>query len=275
MCDLDGCNKDHDTLPPLVIPAAARRRFLKGLMTLPLAAVLADPILAAAAAGRGETVSMDTAGGGKASGYLALPEADKAPAVLLIHEWWGLNDQIRAVAQELANEGFIALAVDLYDGKVASSPDEARTLVTGVDAAAATDALTSWIEWLRGHDRSTGKVATMGWCFGGGWSLNASIAAPVDGTVIYYGRVNKPADQLAALSGPVLGHFGTLDQSIDPEMVGQFEHAMDEAGKGDRLTVHWYTANHAFANPTGSRYDADDAALAWARTLAFLHRTLG
>lgn len=274
MCDLDGCQKDQAELPPLVVAAAARRRFLKGLATLPLAAVLADPLLAAAAAARGETVSIDT-GHGKVSGYLALPAAQKAPAVLLIHEWWGLNDQIRSVAQELANEGFVALAADLYGGRVATTADEARALATGVDAGAATDTLTAWIRWLRDNPRTTGKVATIGWCFGGGWSLNASLAAPVDATVIYYGRVDKPASQLAALSGPVRGHFGTLDQGINKAMVDGFEQAMKQAGKAGRLTVHWYEANHAFANPTGSRYDAEDAATAWERTLAFLRRNLG
>ncbi|MCK4710409.1 MAG: dienelactone hydrolase family protein, partial [Gammaproteobacteria bacterium] len=91
--------------------------------------------------------------------------------------------------------------------------------------------------------------------------------------VIYYGRVNKSAAELASLQSPILGHFGTLDKSINEKMVGLFEKALDEAGKKD-YTHHWYTANHAFANPTGARYDADDAALAWTRTLAFLHKYL-
>ncbi len=92
--------------------------------------------------------------------------------------------------------------------------------------------------------------------------------------MIYYGRVNRPAEDLGALEGPVLGHFGTEDGSIDEEMVGGFERAMAEAGKRERLTVHWYTADHAFANPTGARYDEEDAALAWSRTLAFFRANL-
>ena len=101
-----------------------------------------------------------------------------------------------------------------------------------------------------------------------GWSLNASLVRPVDAAVVYYGRVNKTAAQLASLAGPVLGHFATLDKFINRKMVGGFERAMDAAGK--IYDVHWYEASHAFANPTSARYDAEDAALAWKRTLAFL-----
>ncbi|MCB1489619.1 MAG: dienelactone hydrolase family protein, partial [Bauldia sp.] len=115
----------------------------------------------------------------------------------------------------------------------------------------------------------------IGWCFGGGWSLNASLATPVDATVIYYGNVAKTADELKALKGPVLGNFGTEDQNIDAEMVAGFEAAMKEAGKAGELTVNWYTADHGFANPTSARYDAEDTALAWDRTLAFLKANLG
>ena len=180
---------------------------------------------------------------------LALPADTPAPAVLLIHEWWGLNDQIKAVAGELARQGYMALAVDLYDGNVATASEEAERLRKAVDAAVATDTLVSWVEWLRKHPKGTGKVATIGWCFGGGWSLNASIATPVDATIIYYGQVDQPASRLARLQGPVLGHFATRDQRINRPMVEGFEKAMAEAGKP--LTVYWYEADHAFANPTG------------------------
>ena len=113
-----------------------------------------------------------------------------------------------------------------------------------------------------------GKLATIGWCFGGGWSLNASLAAPADATVVYYGSVAKTEDQLARLKGPVLGHFATKDQWINEDMVGGFEKAMAAAGKP--FETHWYEAEHAFANPSGGRYDETDATLAWQRTLAFL-----
>src|SRR5690606_15388200 len=125
----------------------------------------------------------------------------------------------------------------------------------------------SWIAWLKAHQRATGKVATLGWCFGGGWSLNAALATPVEGCVVYYGRVNKTAEELAPLACPAQGHFGTLDKNINQEMVAGFEAAAKAAGK--QVEVHWYEADHAFANPTGARYDQADAALAWERTTAF------
>jgi carboxymethylenebutenolidase len=249
-----------------------RRSLIRGLAGLPLAAVLADPRIARAVAEALETVSITTAGGRGVAAALALPETTPAPALLLIHEWWGLNDQIKSVAAELAREGYVALAVDLFDGSVAAAPEEARAQVQALDGEEAEDALTSWIDWLRQHPQVNGKVATLGWCFGGAWSLNASLARPIDATVIYYGRVDKDADTLAALNGPVLGHFGTLDQSITPAMVEGFERALEAAGKPHE--IYMYEADHAFANPTTSRYDADDAALAWERTLAFLRAHL-
>jgi carboxymethylenebutenolidase len=273
MCDIDGCGKQDDRPLPKV-DTEQRRLFLKGVGTLPLATVLAYPMLARASASKLENVSITLADGTEVSAALARPAAEKAPTVLLIHEWWGLNDQIKSVAAELAEMGYMALAVDLYGGQVASDADGARALMQGVDAGQATATLTGWIEWLRSHDNSTGKVATMGWCFGGGWSLNASIATPVDATVIYYGNVNRTPEQLAAIEGPVLGHFGTLDANINAEMVAGFEQAMSEAGKAEALTIHWYEADHAFANPTGARYDAEDAASSWERTSAFLNSHL-
>jgi len=141
-----------------------------------------------------------------------------------------------------------------------------------VDPAAATETLVAWIDWLKQSPYGSGRVATLGWCFGGQWSLNASIATPVDATVIYYGRVDQPAERLARLKGPVLGHFATKDANINREMVERFEASMAEVKKP--LTVYWYEADHAFANPTGARYDAEDAALAWLRTQEFLRTNL-
>ena len=245
----------------------ARRDILIGLAGLPLAAVLADPRLARAAAAGLETVTIATAGGREVAAALGVPAALPAPAVLLVHEWWGLNDQIKSVAASLADAGYLALAIDLYQGQVTDDPGKARELVGAVDAVAATDTCASWVAWLRGHGNGTGKVGTVGWCFGGGWSLNASLAAPVDATVVYYGNVKKGRDQLAALAGPVLGHFATRDRWINQEMVEGFEAEMAAAGKS--AENHWYKADHGFANPTGARYDEEGAALAWQRTLAF------
>jgi carboxymethylenebutenolidase len=234
--------------------------------------VLADPRLARAAAAGLQEVALTTQGGRKVTAALALPAKAPAPAVLLIHEWWGLNDQIKSVAAEFAKEGYVALAADLYGVKAADTRDGARALMQAVKPAEATDTLASWIAWLRARGNTTDKIGTVGWCFGGGWSLSASIAAPVDATVIYYGRVNHKPESLKSLKGPVLGHFATRDGWIDRDMVGGFENAMGAAHK--KLTAHWYEADHAFANPSSGRYDAEDAKLAWRRTLAFFKANL-
>ena len=251
----------------------SRRRMVKGLAAgLPLAVVLADPLLARVAAGGLETVTIPAAGR-KVSGSLALPAKAPAAAVLLIHEWWGLNDQIKSVAAEFARLGYVALALDMYAGKVAAPGDReaARRYMNSVDPVQGTETVKAWVKWLKAHEKATGKVGTIGWCFGGGLSLDASIATPIDATVVYYGRVD--ADDLKALKGPVLGHFATGDQWINQKMVSAFEAEMDKAGKAYKS--HWYEAQHAFANPTSARYDKQDAKLAWQRTMAFFKENLG
>ena len=253
-------------------PLAAVPLAVAPLAAVPLAAVLADPRLAHAAAESLETVHIVTGGGRAVAGALARPETAPAASVLLVHESWGLNAQIKTVAAELAQQGYGALPVDLYDGAVTSDADEARALMQAADPDASRDVLASWIPWLRAQDGASGKIGTVGWCFGGGWSLNASLVRPVDATVIYYGNVAKTAAELGALEGPVLGHFATRDGWITSAMVADFEAALEEAGKAH--TLHWYEADHAFANPTSARYDAEDAALAWRRTLSFFQENL-
>ncbi len=250
-----------------------RRRFLKGLTSLPLATVLANPRLAAAVSAGLEEVEAKLSNGKTVKAALARPQGQVKGNILLIHEWWGLNDQIKSVASEFANHGYRALAVDLYSGRVADNRAAARILMKAVEPEVATETLQVWVKWLRDRSRRGEKVATIGWCFGGGWSLNASLAAPVDATIVYYGRVNKTADELSTLEGPMLGHFATQDEWINKEMVAGFESAMDAAGK--TYTNYWYDAQHAFANPTSARYDEEDAALAWQRTLDFLKQHVG
>jgi carboxymethylenebutenolidase len=252
--------------------ALARRTIVTGIAGLPLATVLADPKLAALAAESLETVKQTTPGGREVTAALAVPATTPAASVLLIHEWWGLNDQIKTMAAEFAKEGFLALAVDLYEGKVATDPGTAQTLMQANDPDKSSETLGVWTAWLKADTRSTGKVGTIGWCFGGGWSLNASVANPIDATVIYYGRVDRAADDLKTLKGPVLGQFAEEDQWINKPMVEAFEANMQQAGKS--LEVHWYAAHHAFANPTGDNYDQEDAQLAWQRTLEFLRKNL-
>jgi len=251
----------------------ARRELMVGLAGLSLATILSNPRLARAAAETLETVSLTTEGGKTVSAALAVPAQTPAATVLLVHEWWGLNDQIKSMAAELGKLGYLALAVDLFNGQVATTPDDAKKLIGAVDPAVATDTVKSWVAWLKKEPRSNGKVATVGWCFGGGWSLNAALAEPADATVVYYGNVAKTAAELAPLKGPVLGHFAEKDEWINHAMVDGFTAEMKAAGKS--LEAHWYDANHAFANPTGAAYDQADAALAWQRTVDFLKRTIG
>jgi carboxymethylenebutenolidase len=255
-----------------------RRDVLKGAATLPLAAVLADPLIARAVAQQLDTVTIKTPSGRNVSAAIALPQAQKAPTLLLVHEWWGLNDQIKAVAADYAKQGYVALAIDLYDGKVAKMGDAGaaqrymRQMMSNPKAGFETCA--AWVDWLKQYDRGTGKVGTVGWCFGGAWSLNASIARPVDATVIYYGNVNRSVAQLKQLKGPVMGHFGTQDSYINKKMVDGFVAKMKAAGKADDLTVYWYDANHAFANPSGNRFNEAASKLAWQRTADFFKKNL-
>jgi carboxymethylenebutenolidase len=251
-----------------------RRRFIQGVGATglaPLAVVLANPELAAAAAATLEPVQTTTKHG-PVRAALARPAESRAPAVLLIHEWWGLNDQIKSVAADFAAQGYLGLAIDLYGGEVATTPDRAQALTKTVDQAVATDTLVTWARWLKSNPASTGKLGVIGWCFGGGWSLALSLAEPVDATVIYYGRCTQSATELKALKGPVLGHFGTQDKFITVAMVEGFKAALTEADKP--AEIYFYDANHAFANPTGANYDQKDAALAWQRTTAFLAKQL-
>ncbi len=249
-----------------------RRSVLKGLAALPLARVLADPKLARAAAETLQSVTLALPGGRTAAAALAVPKASPAPSVMLVHEWWGLNDQIKAVAAELAKDGYFALAIDLFDGKATKDPSVAAQLMQQVDKGQATEICTGWIDYLKNQRRGTGTVGTVGWCFGGGWSLDASIANPVDATVVYYGQVARSAEELEPLKGPVLGHFAIRDKWITADMVSGFEAAMAAAGK--TAEIYWYEADHAFANPTGANYEAEEAALAWSRTLDFFARNL-
>ncbi len=236
-----------------------------------LAAVLADPERTAEVAAQLETVTMTTKGGKKTKGALARP-AKKGPAILLIHEWWGLNDQIKAVAAEFAQHGYLALACDVYDGKHTTDAGKAGALMEALDPAHALDIMTSWADWLRKSPDGNGKLGTIGWCMGGGLSLSCSVAVPVDATVVYYGRVSHPAAELGRLKGPVLGQFAEKDGWINHAMVDPFAAQMKKLGK--TLEIHWYDADHAFANPTGDNYDKADAQLAWERTLKFLKANL-
>jgi len=205
------------------------------------------------------------------SGHFAQP-ADSEPTagIIVIHEWWGLNDNVRAMAERLAGEGYAALAVDLYEGEVASDRDGAMSLMRS--ASENRDRLVENLRQAHSYLAARGatRIGVIGWCFGGGWSLQTGLTLGdgIDATVIYYGRLETEADALAPLTSPVLGIFGAEDRGIPVEGVRKFEAALAELGKP--ASIHIYEgANHAFANPSGTAYDAEAAENAWSKTLAF------
>ncbi|MGC6391055.1 MAG: dienelactone hydrolase family protein [Alphaproteobacteria bacterium] len=246
------------------MPFISRRDFHVGGASL-VALLLNNETVRASAISSLETVSVGTF-----SGKLARPQGTIKGGIVLIHEWWGLNEQMQSVAVALADEGYLTLAVDMF-GKVATTREEAMANTKSVDAAQATSNLVEATNLLR--QEGAKKVASMGFCFGGGWSFNLSVATAMDATIIYYGRVPTDESSVQNLSGPVLGHFGRLDKFINTEMVAGFTNALKSAGKAHE--IHEYDADHAFANPTGNRYEEDAARLSYSRTLAFLEAHLG
>ncbi len=217
-------------------------------------------------------------GGHAVTGFLARPEnaSGELPGVILIHEWWGLNDNIRSMAEQIAARGYVALAVDLYEGKTAQDAQQARELVglSMENRGAIEDNLRQAYRYLSTEAGAT-RVGTLGWCFGGGWSLNTALLMPesIDATVIYYGRLVTDPEELKTLDMPILGIFGGEDRGIPIETVDAFEKTMRDLNKD--VTVKVYEgANHAFANPSGQRYDPQAAEDAWARTVAFLDQHL-
>lgn len=219
-------------------------------------------------------VAYGTVGDRELTGYVAAPAnaTEDLPGLIVIHEWWGLNEHIRTMTRRLAARGYRALAVDLYGDAVAETPDSARSLVGSVDDGAARENLLAAHAWLAEH--GSRRVGSIGWCFGGGWSLQAGLEMPeeLDAVVIYYGRLVTDAETLAPLAEhdlPIQGHFGEEDGSIPPSDVEAFDRALTEAGVTDDLHVY-EGAGHAFANPSGTRYEPVAAAAAWERTVAFL-----
>jgi len=212
--------------------------------------------------------------GREVRGFLARPAGERTggPALIVIQEWWGLNENIRSMARRLAAEGYTALAVDLYEGEVAEDPARARELMSSAmeREAVLEENLRQAHAWLV-REAGASKTGTVGWCFGGGWSLRAALLLPkeLDAAVVYYGRLETDPERLAVLRTPILGIFGAEDKGIPLEGVREFERVLAELGKPAEIRVY-EGAEHAFANPSGTRYDAEAAEDAWARTLDFL-----
>ena len=224
------------------------------------------------------TVAYGTIDGTELNGYLAEPaeNADSLPGVIMIHEWWGLNDNIRTMARRLAGEGYRVLAVDLYDGRVGETPEQAREIM-GQALENPTRMETNLVAAYTYLDENLGapKTGVIGWCFGGGESLAAALRLPnrIDATVIYYGRLVEDREKLATLQMPILGFFGAEDGGIPVEAVHKFQQTLEDLGKSVDITVY-EGAGHAFANPSGQNYVEDAANDSWRKTLRFFATNL-
>ncbi len=211
---------------------------------------------------------VDLAGG---RAYLSLPAgAGPHPGLVVIQEWWGLNDHIKHWADRLAADGYAALAVDLFDGKVAVDRDEAFQLVSSVNEGRVMEILAAGHAFLKSDPRvAAPTTGSIGWCFGGAWSLRLAIAEPdLDAAVIYYGRLVDDPAQLGRIGAKICGIFGTQDEGIPPAAVASFDAALTAAAVEHE--IHSYDAAHAFANPSNSIYDEKNAAAAWEVVRAFL-----
>ncbi len=242
-------------------------------------ACLAFAILWAAAAAGAEEKGMVSypSGSETVSGYLAVPGgAGKKPALVVIQEWWGVNDFIKRKADDFARKGYVALAPDLYRGKVTADPDVAHQLSRGLPEDRAMRDLQAAVAYLRTRPDVDGKrIGSIGWCFGGGYSLALALAEPtLAGAVVYYGRLVTDDAKIASLRMPLVGNFGGKDQGITPESVREFERKAKAAGKSVDFKIY-PEAGHAFASSSDPKvFRAADAKDADARTDAFLTKVL-
>lgn len=218
----------------------------------------------------GEAIQFESAGGGSAPGYLADPAGgSSAPGLVVIQEWWGMNDQIKGVADRFAGAGYRALVPDLYHGRVTAEQDEANHLMTGLDWAGATR------QDVRGaaqHLKATGsgKVAVMGFCMGGAITIIAGVHVPeVDAAVCYYGIPPEEAADPQKIRVPFQGHFANQDDWCTPAAVDALTAKLEAGGVTHELFR--YDAQHAFFNEQRAEvYAAEAAEQSWERTLAFL-----
>jgi carboxymethylenebutenolidase len=215
--------------------------------------------------------------GGTASGYLATPASGKGPGVIVIQEWWGLVPHIKGIADRFAAEGFVALAPDLYHGKLAKSPDEAGKLMMAMRIDEAEKDLRGAAEYLLDHDATTGdKVGTVGFCMGGALSLYAASKNPkVGACVVFYGGHPNVKPDLPNLQAPVLGLYAGRDGFVTPESVRELERQLKELGKS--AEIHIYPdVDHGFFNDTRPEvYNEATAKDAWDRVVKFFRKHLG
>lgn len=219
---------------------------------------------------KGAEIHFKTPDGKEGHGYEVKADRPSRNYLFVFQEWWGLNDYIRQMSDKLQEDiGDInVIAVDLYDGKVAANPDEAARYMQGVKDERARAIIQGAINYA---GRSA-RIYTIGWCFGGGWSLQASLMAgnQADGCVMYYGLPEDNLARLKALHADVLGIFANKDGWITPKVVDEFAANMKKEGK--KLIVHRYDADHGFANPSSPKHDEAATKQAYAYTLAFFRQ---
>ncbi|MBC6989117.1 dienelactone hydrolase family protein [Hymenobacter sp. BT491] len=222
--------------------------------------------------GEGQMIEYKTTDGQSAKAFEIKSNTRSDKYLFVIHEWWGLNDYIKKEAATFASElpGVNVIALDLYDGQVATTPDEAGKIMQGVK----TDRAQAIIKGAIMYAGPNAKIASIGWCFGGGWSLQTALMAgpKAAACVMYYGMPEKDVAKLKTLNTDVLGIFALQDKGISPQIVEQFQKDMAAAKK--KLTVKNYDAVHAFANPSNPKYNQQYAADAHALALAYLRKNL-
>ena len=199
------------------------------------------------------------------------------PGILVIHEYWGLNDWVKEQASKLSDLGYVALAIDLYRGKVATTPDEAHEIMRGVPDDRAARDLHAAFEFLKSQPNvKKDRIGSIGWCMGGGYSFNVALQEPtLTADVINYGHLASDPESLKKINASILGIFGGQDRGISADDVKTFEQSMKQLGKKVEIVIY-PNAGHAFENPNNKAgYRADDAADAWKRTVNFLGQTLG
>jgi carboxymethylenebutenolidase len=217
-------------------------------------------------------------GAEEATGLLVTPDGKGPfPGVVVIQEWWGLNDWVKDQARSLAKEGYVALAVDLYRGKVATTQEDAHQFMMGLPEERAVSDLTGGVAFLAGRpDVRKDRIGSVGWCMGGKYSLKLAVSEPtLAAAVAYYGAPPTKDEEIARIKAPVLGNYGAEDKGPAPDQVKAFEAAMKRAGKSTDIKIY-DGAGHAFANvnnPWGGYREAA-AKDAWARTVSFLAANL-
>jgi carboxymethylenebutenolidase len=236
-----------------------------------------------------QRVQYGTVEGSAVTGYLAQPSnpdsvaerhglasGTELPGLIVVHEWWGLNDNIRAMARRLAGQGFQALAVDLYDDQVGETPARARELMQAAsgDSAAQRQNTRAAYRFLQ-NEQNASLIGVIGWCFGGSVTMQTALQMPrkLDAAVIFYGQPVTDTERLSAIQFPILGLFGGQDSSIPQSKVKAFRQAVTEINSASEVKLY-ENAGHAFANPSGERYVPEAAEDAWQRTVRFLSAQL-